>query len=333
MRFFSILALGATLFAQSPQLEFLNHNRPVLDAHNCYPYDGKWADRIDRALSTGFPVSIEQDLAWYKGRAVVAHSVKDLSGSEPSPREYFFERVRPIVEKALKEGNRDRWPLIILHFDFKTNDTPLLRATWDLLGEYEAWITTARKGSNPNELAAFDPKPILVLTEDSDAQEEVFFNQVPIGAKLRLFGSAHTTKIPGDTNAERAHFAATLAPEKLLTERPTNYRRWWNNSWYAVEEGGQARAADWTVADKTRLQSLVRHAHNSGFWIRFYVLNGYTPAENGGWDNNYNFGSRDAALLRWKAAVEAGVDFIATDQYEDLAAVITSAIRQGSTQR
>ena len=39
--------------------------RPMVDAHNCYPYDGQWGDRIDRALSAGFPVSIEQDLTWY----------------------------------------------------------------------------------------------------------------------------------------------------------------------------------------------------------------------------------------------------------------------------
>jgi hypothetical protein len=126
---------------------------------------------------------------------------------------------------------------------------------------------------------------------------------------------------------------ATMAPEKLLTEKPTNYRRWWNNSWYAVEEGGQARAGDWTAADNARLRSLVDHAHRSGFWIRFYTLNGHSQAESKGWDNNYNFGSRDAALLRWKAAIDAGVNFISTDQYEDLASLITSAVPAAGTRR
>ena len=32
---------------------------PLLDAHNCYPYEGRWTDRIDRALAVGFPVAIE----------------------------------------------------------------------------------------------------------------------------------------------------------------------------------------------------------------------------------------------------------------------------------
>jgi hypothetical protein len=38
----------------------------------------------------------------------------------------------------------------------------------------------------------FESKPLLVLTEDSDAQEEVFFREPPAGSKLRLFGSAHS---------------------------------------------------------------------------------------------------------------------------------------------
>ena len=59
----SIASLPAT--AQHSDLKLLNHNRPLLDAHNCYPYDGQWNDRIERALNSGFPVSIEQDLAWY----------------------------------------------------------------------------------------------------------------------------------------------------------------------------------------------------------------------------------------------------------------------------
>jgi len=323
MRLCGILALfAAALFAQQPKLEFLNRNQSVLDAHNCYPYDGRWADRIDRALATGFPVGVELDLAWHKGRAVITHDPKKITGAEPTPRDYFFERIRSIVEKELREGNRSQWPLIILHFDFKMNDAPLLRAVWDLLGEYDGWITTARKGTDPRTLEAFDTKPILVLTEDSDAQEEIFFKKVPAGAKLRLFGSAHTSKIAGDSDRERGRMAATMTPEALLTERPTNYRRWWNSSWYAVEEGGQPNAGAWTAADKERLQSLVRHAHELGFWIRFYTLNGHDPAEARGWGNGYNFGSRDAVMSRWKAAIEAGVDLIATDQYEDLAGVM-----------
>ena len=46
----TLAALSAC--AQTNPLDFLNHNRPVLDAHNCYPLEGLWADRIERALKT-----------------------------------------------------------------------------------------------------------------------------------------------------------------------------------------------------------------------------------------------------------------------------------------
>jgi len=316
-------ATAVSLCAQSPQLDFLNHNRPVLDAHNCYPYDGQWTDRIDRALTAGSPVSIEQDIAWAvdpatgKGRPVVTHTPK-TTGTEPALRDYFFERVRPIVEKALAQNDRASWPLIVLHFDFKSLDPTLLRAVWDLLGEYQGWITTAPQTSDPSQLAPLDPKPILVVTEDADAQEQVFFRDIPKGALLRVFGSAHSAQIAATSREDRAHLAATLPPEQLLVDKPTNYRRWWNNSWAAVEEGGQTKAGEWTPASAARLRALVNRAHSMGYWIRFYTLDGFTSADNQGWDAGYNFGTRERAEVRWKAALDAGVNFIATDQYEDL---------------
>src|SRR5262249_9767051 len=83
------------LLAQGSGLEFLNKNRPIADAHNCYPYKGEWTDRLSRALGSGFPKGIEQDLAWSvdassgKGRVVVSHSAK-TTGMEPSLRDHFF---------------------------------------------------------------------------------------------------------------------------------------------------------------------------------------------------------------------------------------------------
>lgn len=290
----------------------MNAGKPVLDAHNCYPYEGKWSDRVDRALKTGYPVGIEQDLAWYGGQVVVTHTPKTVGG-EPTLRQYFFERVRPIVEKALKDNDQAHWPLIIVHFDFKDNQEPLLRAVWKLLGEYQDWITTAPQTADPHELGSFDKKPLLVLTEDSDAQEAVFFNAVPVGERLRLFGSAHTVAVGKDR-------LASAPVEELLSEKPTNYRRWWNNSWYEVEPGGQQKSGPWTAAADTRLRALVNRAHGLGFWIRFYTLDGFAEGEDRGWGNAYNFGSRSKVEARWKAALSAGVDLIATDQYEALAA-------------
>lgn len=126
----------------------------------------------------------------------------------------------------------------------------------------------------------------------------------------------------GNTREERDRLAVSTPPERLLTAPPTNYRRWWNNSWYAVEEGGAPAAGTWTPADEKRLHALVDHAHALGYWIRFYTLDGFAPADDRGWGTDYNFGSPEAARIRWRAAIEAGVNFIATDQYEDLAALM-----------
>jgi hypothetical protein len=320
--------------ATTSNLQFLNGNGPIVDAHNCYPYDGRWTDRIRRALASGFPVSIEQDLAWYvdpstgKGRAVLSHSSRP-NPSDPELRTYFFKTVRPIVEKALAGGDSSRWPFIILHFDFKDVQPPLLRAVWGILGQYQDWIATAVKSPDRHELTPLSRKPILVITEDSDAQEKVFYDEVPTGALLRVFGSAHTN-MPGTRDKKQlVHLAATLAPETLLTDPPTTYLRWWNNSWHEVEEGGQPKAGDWTSADMARLRSLVDRAHSLGYWIRFYTLDGFAPEEGktNGWFEDYNFGSLQAAKIRWRAAMQAGVNFIATDQYEALSEFMKESTR------
>ena len=58
-------------------------------------------------------LAIEQDLDWYtdtktgKIWSVVAHG-DPISGHEPTMEHYFFDRVRPIVERALKEGQSRR---------------------------------------------------------------------------------------------------------------------------------------------------------------------------------------------------------------------------------
>jgi hypothetical protein len=309
LRLLLLVLAGGSLFAQLPP------HAPILDSHNCYPYKGQWANRIERALSTGFPVAIEQDIAWDNGRVVVSHSAKTV-GTEPLLRDYFFERVRPIMEKALRDNDQDKWPLIVLHFDFKDNSTPLLRAVWNLLQEYDGWYSTAVKTADSRQMSPLDRKPLLILTEDNDNQEEVFFHAVPVGAKLRLFGSARKVEVD-------KRQLATAPPSQLLPDPPTNYRRWWNNAWNIVEDGGQHHAGDWTEADDRRLRALVDYAHQRGYWIRFYTLDGFGPAENtGGWDDSYNFGSKDAVLLRWKAALAAGVNLIATDQYEALRAAM-----------
>lgn len=109
------LVILALTLLQAPAFSQQDAARPgsrtLMDAHNCYPYFEWWSDRIDRALSDGTPVAIEQDLVWYSdprsgaSRSVVAHG-SPLTGQEPTLDKYFFERVRGIVEQAIGNGDR-----------------------------------------------------------------------------------------------------------------------------------------------------------------------------------------------------------------------------------
>ena len=58
--------------------------------------------------------------------------------------------------------------------------------------------------------------------------------------------------------------------------------------------------------------------------MRFYTLDGATQQERStnGWFRTYNFLSMDAVRERWREMVKAGVDYIATDQYGELAAML-----------
>src|SRR5262249_48043042 len=49
-----------------------------------------------------------------------------------------------------------------------------------------------------------------------------------------------------------------------------------------------------------------------------------------GWFHSYNFGSLDAARLRWHAAIRAGVDFVAVDQYEDFAGELRGSVSRNA---
>jgi len=316
-RFMPIFLFLALTFAASAVAQQVPSpgSRTLMDAHNCYPYYEWWGDRIDRALSTGTPLAIEQDLAWYTdpktGRSwsIVTHG-EPLSPNSPTMEHYFFDKVRPIVEQALKEGNHGNWPLITLNLDFKDNKPEHLAAVLALLKTHQAWLTTAVKTGDPATPQPLEIKPILVLTGENDAQQTVFFDQLQSGDRVLLFGAIHSEN--KDTHA---------APEVIGAEKASNYRRWWNNPWRVVEAGGQPHAGEWTPEKAARLRALVERAHANGLWIRFYTLDGVTEAEHTalGTFRGYNFGSLAAARTRWQAAIAAHVDYLASDQYEQVA--------------
>ncbi len=298
--------------------------RVLLDAHNAYPERGAWADRIEIALGTGLPVAIEQDLFWYRpeggeATSVVAHDDDALEGA-PTLQAYFFERIRPLMERALLENKRDQWPLVVLNLDFKDNIPAHLDYFWRLLGNYESWLTTAPRTINAAHLEALSPGPLLVLAGSDTAQRRRFYDEVAPGGKLRAFGAMRPVPVAGATRSIRATRAMRMTAADHIDKRADNYTRWVNFPWNVVELGGQNYADGWTPADSIRLATLVRRAHESGFLIRLYTLDGFSAANDRGYTASYNFGDVDKARARWRAALKAGVDFVATDQYEQFGA-------------
>ena len=323
-----ILVSAATLAAQSAPRLF--SGRAMLHAHNAYPEKGRWGDRLDRALAIGItPIVIEQDVALAgtgaAARSVVSHDDK-LTGGEPTLESYFFDRVRPLMERALTERRRDQWPLVVLHLDFKTNEPAHHRAVLALLQKHRRWLMTANRGADPNLLMPLNPGPLLVLTESGENQEADFFTSQQAGQPLLIFGSVPNAGVFRNEDAEqRAAALAAASPDTLIPSSATNYRRWVNFPWQVVERGGPRQAGEWTDADRARLAAIVNRAHTQGLGVRFYTLNGHDPSAHPEWTASYNFGSLAAARTRWLAAIAAGVDLIATDQYEELAAVLAPA--------
>lgn len=316
-----------------PTHAFAPGARTLLSAHNAYPYHRLWADRIDRALATGLPLSLEQDLCWIdagqlgNARSIVSHG-QPIDGTEPTLQQHFFDRVRPLIEAELATGDPTRWPVIVLDLDIKNNAEPHLREVWRILTDHADWLTSAEKTADPAVVMPLDIKPIAVIASGSGPQQRVFYDELPIGSRLLVFGAADATgpDTAGLSDADAARAQATHPPDQMLTQPATNFRRWWNNSWHVVEPGGAPDAGPWTPTDHARLQALVDHAHRMGYLVRFYAINGMAAPQAAamGMSPGYNTGSLIAAAVRWRAAAACGVDLIATDQYEDAARTLRS---------
>jgi hypothetical protein len=307
-------------------------SRVQILSHNAYPDHGKYADRLDRTIAAGVPFVVEEDLAWIEGRSLLIHGAKAAGSDDPTLQSYFFPKVKPIMEKALQEGNKGNWPLITLYLDIKNDPPEHLEAIGKLLDEYDAWLTTAVKTDDITKQSPLDLKPMMVLVEDkqNDIKQQYFYDNVPVGGKIRVFGSVtkfdeNPRKLPRERKAEAIAALATLDPEQLVPRKADNYRRWFGAGWAFIEKGGETGAGEWTKASEERLKKFVNYGHRQGYFVSFYCLDGFSADEDLGWDKGYNFGSKDKVLPRWKAAVRAHADFISTDQVEDLTKLIKSS--------
>jgi len=200
------LVVLAMLLVAMPRSEAQEHppsvlgGAPLLHAHNAYPEKGQWRDRIDRALATGLsPIVIEQDIALDgAGRSVVSHDA-DATGAEPTLEQHFFDRVRPMMERALAEGRRERWPLVILHLDFKSNEPAHHRAVLDVLRRHRSWLTTAPSAPGASAPSPFAPGPLIVLTENGAVRKPTSPNRSPRARRCSFLARFPAPSFPPPT--------------------------------------------------------------------------------------------------------------------------------------
>jgi hypothetical protein len=322
-----IAAIAVSALIGAKVLVYAPGSRTVVLAHNAYPDHGKYGDRLDRVVGTGRPFVVEEDLSWLDGKSLLIHGAKNVGGDDPTLDSYFFPKVRPLMEKALKDGNKGNWPIVTLYLDIKNDPVEHLESIAKTLAQYDDWITTATKPADGSQQAPLDVKPMMVLVEDKvdDIKQEFFYDRVPVGGKVKVFGSV--TK-PGPTKdmklskAEATDYMYTLTPEQVITQKANTYRRWFGGDWALIEKGGETKGGAWTKENDARLRKLVEYGHRMGYFVSFYCLDGYTQEENQGWDKDYNLGSKQMVMSRWKAAISAKPDFISTDQYEELSKMI-----------
>ena len=265
--------------------------------------------------ATGLPVAIEQDLAWCRGLPTAARSRlacrtrPPATAVEPTLEDYFFERIAPVIESALAEGPS---PDLAAHHPEPRLQDQRARAPRGGVGaarQVQRWLTTAAKTATTDRGAA---AARAAAGADRLARRPA--------ADLSRCRARRRAPAPlwRDRTASFPPTDATPAACPALCRR-TNYRRWWNHPWRVVEAEGQRRGRpNGRRPTRRACRRSCPDAHAHGLWIRFYTLNGLA-GEHEGWTASYNFGSRDAAPLRWRAAIDANVDFIATDQYVEFA--------------
>lgn len=268
-----------------------------VSAHNCYPANSASTERVVEALALGID-NIEIDLGWdeIRKQLIVGHDATPQPGlTYPGLEAYLV----PALEAHWRQAREDQAPTL-LTIDWKTDNLDAVRQFQAFLDAHPDWFSTAPKASE----SPLTVRRLTVCFTGSDRAKEQYDALIPAGGTYRAFRD--TVFGGGQFKQDVADYAPAPA---------TAYHRFLTFHWGNVEAGGPPLAGAWTDNDATRLTSLMTQVHRQGFRARFYCLNGH----NGPTLSPYRFRNDDAARIRWQAATKAGVDWVATDEYAEIA--------------
>ena len=272
-----------------------------VSAHNCYPSRSANNAKLLEALNLGID-NIEIDLGWddRTKELIVGHDAAPRGGVIYPEFEAYLV---PALEAHWKTHPRGQAPTV-LTIDWKTEKPEAVTKFKAFLDLHADWFSSAPK----TEDSPLTNRNLTVCFTGSDVAKDAYDALIPARGTYRAFRD----RVFG----QGAKFEPDVA--SYVPTKATAYHRFLTFHWGVVEQGGPALARDWTKADANRLSALMTQAHQQGFRARFYCLNGHTGTLVSG----YQFTSDEAAKVRWLAAVQAGVDWIATDEYREIAEVL-----------
>jgi hypothetical protein len=292
------VALVLAALAGAPEPAPTPAPRPLpVSAHNCYPQNSASAARLVEALGLGID-NIEIDLGWdaSRRRLIVGHDPEPRPGVEyPELTSYLV----PAVETHWRTPRPDGAPTV-LTVDWKTRDPAAVGAFHAFLEAHADWFSAAPKAAE----SPLTLRRLTVCLTGDDEAKRLYDSLVPKGGVYRAFAD----QVFGAGGAWQADASG------YVSEPATPFRRFLTFYWGHVERGGPPLAGAWTEQDAARLAALVTQAHQKGYRLRFYTLNGRL----GPIGHPYRFASEPAARTRWLAARAAGADWIATDEYTEI---------------
>ncbi|WP_406697043.1 hypothetical protein V5E97_39250 [Singulisphaera sp. Ch08] len=272
-----------------------------VSAHNCYPANSVSTNRVVEALALGID-NIEIDLGWDAAhkKLIVGHDATPRPGQTYPDLEAYLV---PAFEAHWRQPRADKAPTV-LAIDWKTDNLDAILQFQAFLEAHPDWFSTAPKAAE----SPLTVRRLTVCFTGSERAKAQFDALIPAGGTYRAFSD----KVFGGGQFKKK-------VEDYAPSPATAYHRFLTFHWGNVEAGGPPLASAWTDEDIARLSALMRHVHRQGFRARFYCLNGHIgPALS-----SYRFQDDDSARIRWQAAANAGVDWIATDEYSAIAQALS----------